>query len=87
MIQEIEKLMFNNPYKHTPDTFLFYAEKSEHKPAEPEIFTRSFKRALKQIGIDETERTERNITFHSWRHFLNSLLINAKIPFSHSGIS
>ena len=80
VIFEIENLIHANPYGHTPGTFLFYAEKSEHKPAEPEIFTRSLYRALEQIGIDEDKRKKRNITFHSWRHFLNSLLINKKIP-------
>ena len=32
------------------------------------------------IGITEKIRQTRNITFHSHRHFLNSLLINANIP-------
>jgi integrase len=37
----------------------------------------SFYRALAAKGIKEEEREKRNITFHSWRHFLNSqLLVN-----------
>jgi len=32
------------------------------------------------IGITEETRRKRNITFHSHRHFLNSLLINGNIP-------
>lgn len=30
--------------------------------------------AMKKIGIDDETRKERNITFHSWRHFLNTTL-------------
>jgi integrase len=30
--------------------------------------------ALEKIGITEAERKERNITFHSWRHFFNTFL-------------
>lgn len=78
--KEIIKLINSTPYNKTEHSFLFYAEKSEHKPAEPKIFSRSLYRALAEIGITEEERAARNITFHSWRHFLNSLLINAKIP-------
>lgn len=33
-----------------------------------------FENALKKIGIDEAERMRRNLTFHAWRHFLNTLL-------------
>ena len=35
---------------------------------------RHFERALRIIGIDEAERIKRNLTFHAWRHFLNTLL-------------
>ncbi|MFZ7131925.1 MAG: tyrosine-type recombinase/integrase, partial [Eubacteriales bacterium] len=36
----------------------------------------SLYRALAKMGIDEAERAQRNITFHSWRHFLNSQLLS-----------
>jgi len=77
---EIVKLIELNPYNKTPKTFLFYADKISDKPAESEIFVRSLYKAFKKIGLDEQTRKDRNITFHSWRHFLNSLLINARIP-------
>ena len=31
-------------------------------------------KALEKIGINSDERKERNITFHSWRHFFNTTL-------------
>ena len=35
--------------------------------------------ALAAMGIDEKQRRERNIHFHSWRHWLNSLLVKKNI--------
>jgi len=35
---------------------------------------------MRLAGISEKERRTRNITFHSWRYFFNSLLVNSKIP-------
>lgn len=37
-------------------------------------------RALKNIGIQEHERVERNLTFHSWRHFFNTYLRSRGVP-------
>ena len=34
--------------------------------------------ALKALGV--TDREERNVTFHSWRHWLNSILRAEGIP-------
>jgi integrase len=31
-------------------------------------------KALKNIGIEHDERRKRNLSFHAWRHFLNTLL-------------
>lgn len=77
---EIIRLIEINPYEKNPETFLFFAEKLENKPAEPVILTRALYRRLENIGIHSEERESRNISFHSWRHWLNSLLINSKIP-------
>ena len=35
---------------------------------------------MRQIGITEDERRAANVTFHSLRHFANSLYINAGLP-------
>ncbi len=37
------------------------------------MIQRTFSKALHKIGINEEERRKRNITFHSWRHFFNTL--------------
>jgi len=44
-------------------------------PMSTDAIRDSFYRAMAVKGITEEERRERNITFHSWRHFLNSQLL------------
>ena len=81
VVDEIQKLLSIHPFPHDPENFLFWGEKKpQEKPAERKIFIKALFDTMQKIGIDEAERKRRNITFHSWRHFLNSLLINAKIP-------
>ncbi len=76
----ILQLLEDHPIPDNKDAFLFWGEKKPNeKPAEKKVFISSLFNALDRIGIDETTRKERNITFHSWRYFLNSLLINSKI--------
>jgi integrase len=33
-----------------------------------------FSKALNRIGIEHDEKRKQNLSFHSWRHFLNTLL-------------
>jgi integrase len=77
--EHIKRLIAENPHGHKPDNFLFYSEIRE-RAKDQRAFSVSLFNALERIGIDEDERKARNITFHSHRHFLNSLLINAKVP-------
>ena len=39
-----------------------------------------FKKALENIGITESERKRRNLSFHCWRHTFASRLANANVP-------
>jgi len=81
VITVLNQLLLQHPFPENPEAFLFWGEKKpEEKPAEKVVFINALFTTLEQIGINETERKQRNITFHSWRHFLNSLLLNAKIP-------
>jgi len=77
---ELYKLMQMNPEPNNPESFVFFSQRTPGKPAEPKIFIRSLYTAMRQIGISEEIRRERNITFHSWRHWYNSILINARVP-------
>ena len=56
-----------------PEDFLFPNPTLE-KPVYERTLTDSLYTALEKLGISEAERKERNITFHSWRHFFNTFL-------------
>ncbi|MCL2722795.1 MAG: site-specific integrase, partial [Treponema sp.] len=43
-------------------------------PASSSYVAKEFKNALQKIGISKTEIKQRGLTFHSWRHFLNTEL-------------
>ncbi|TVQ75895.1 MAG: site-specific integrase [Flavobacteriales bacterium] len=70
---EIEQLIDSNPYKRS-DSYLFYSS-LPNKPMEHNVLIDNFYAALASIGIDEKQRKERNITFHSSRHFFNTLML------------
>jgi len=38
--------------------------------------------ALKKIGINYEEKLKRNLSFHAWRHFLNTLLLTSNVGLS-----
>lgn len=61
-----------------PDDFVFQGDERD-KPMNPEILRDTFYEILNASGIDEQKRIERNLCFHSWRHFFNSLLVNGRI--------
>lgn len=48
-------------------------------PVYYKMITSEFYAALNRFGITENERKLRNLSFHSWRHFYNSLL-RGRIP-------
>ena len=39
-------------------------------------------KALKNIGISYEEKLKRNLSFHAWRHFLNTLLLTSNVGLS-----
>lgn len=50
------------------------------KPLYRSDISERFKRSLAAIGIDEDDRKKRFLSFHSWRHYANSRLVNSGIP-------
>jgi integrase len=48
-------------------------------PVRSELIERQLNKALERIGIDDTTRKKRNLTFHAWRHFFNTFLRMANI--------
>jgi integrase len=57
-----------------PRTFLFYGEKSTDRPMSARPIENWLYEAMSRIGISPSERRARNLTFHSWRHWLNTAL-------------
>jgi integrase len=77
--QELESLKYKNPHQGGGDRFIFFGD-TMYAPLDGRSILKYFKRALYVSGISEEQRKERNITFHSFRHWFNSILINAKVP-------
>jgi Site-specific recombinase XerD len=62
-----------------PDEFVFHQPKSD-RPYSTKAVDDALYAALKQIGISEEERRQRNVVFHSWRYFFNTLCRSRGIP-------
>ena len=60
-----------NPHK---DTLIFWSDSSPDTPIAGSYINKYYYAALAAIGITEEKRRERNIDFHSLRHFFNSML-------------
>jgi integrase len=61
---------------HGPDGFLMYG-KLRDAPLDIRALERWFYKALALIGIDESRRTARALSFHSLRHWSNAMLRGA----------
>ncbi len=76
---EMRRLLSICPHQ-IEDPFVFWAARASEHPMDYKLVRQEFYRALDQIGIGEAERKVRNISFHSHRHFFNSMLLDARIP-------
>ena len=75
---ELMKLVAKNPHKNMfaeSDGFVFWGTMPD-KPLVSNQITEGFKNALHSIGITEKMREERNIVFHSWRHFYATTMVH-----------
>ena len=68
MIAVLRKLMKDNG-----SGYIFSFTKGA-LPASSSYVAKEFKKALQKIGVSKTEIKQRGLTFHSWRHFLNTEL-------------
>lgn len=71
LINDLLALHKTSPYKGS--NFIFWGQFSD-RPMRLGTFLEDFRLAMLGIGISLEEQKERNITFHSWRHYLNSTL-------------
>lgn len=70
MVDDLQKYISTSPYQQSED-LLFYG-KSRDRPVHGKTISQALYRAISHIGIDENQRIERRLTFHSWRHTYNS---------------
>ena len=75
---ELRAAMRASPW-NDPSHYLFYGIDAE-RPMSHKKIDKDFARALAAAGIDEPRRLERALSFHSWRHWANSVLVNRGIP-------
>jgi integrase len=59
--------------------FVFVKQPQNKKPIRRNTVAQIFFKALETIGINEARRKQRNLTFHSWRHFFNTYLLTANV--------
>ena len=77
--QEIFEELQELSQAQTFGEFIFSKDKGKSPVSRAEII-RHLKLALENIGISKEEQKERFITFHSWRHYVNSYLMNSGVP-------
>jgi integrase len=70
--QALQYCMDNTPYTDNIDC-VFWG-RGKDIPLSKDGLTDPLYRALHRIGISEEERRERNLSFHSHRHFFNSVM-------------
>ncbi len=76
-------LLRSSPYRwEIPpgSRYVFYHGTNPHAPYDGRELTRGLYHALEHVGMSEEQRQAAGITFHSWRHFANSQMIEAGIP-------
>lgn len=57
-----------------------FSGRDPFKPLSRNTINRKLSKALSVIGIDENEKRSRGLTFHSWRHYANTILRTKGIP-------
>ena len=71
--QELNELLEINGNGHV------FSDDGGETPITTDQINRGFNRALENIGISYAEKMKRNLSFHSWRHFLNTLLLMSNV--------
>jgi integrase len=75
---ELGKALGNFIMNHNINGFLFSANKGL-TPMDHKAVYRHFWHALSEIGISKEARKKRNLSFHSYRHTFNTMLLEAGI--------
>lgn len=68
----LQEVIKSSPFTEAED-FVFFGE-NRYTPISAEEIRRILYQAFENIGISREERKERNVNFHSWRYFYNSIM-------------
>lgn len=74
---ELAKEIIAYGTQFNPDGFIFFSPVNSGKPIDDGVVRESFYEALKEIGITEKQRRERNLTLYSLRHGFNTAMVNS----------
>lgn len=76
-INKEHKELFEELYKDAPTSVFVFSRADGSKPIDHKTIYRALYQALSTIGIPENIRKQRNITFHSFRHNFNNVLLKS----------
>ena len=76
----IPPLMFQILTQIAPHNGFIFSVDGGLNPIQKDKMHNDLYRALRKMGIDAQQRKNRNICFHSWRHFFNTTLRAGNIP-------
>ncbi len=68
----LSELIGLSPFKY-PEDLVFFG-KDRKAPIHNKIISDRLYKAFEKIGVSPEEREKRNISFHSWRYFYNSMM-------------
>jgi integrase len=74
-----ELLSYLNVFVDKEDDAFLFQGRIKGKPIDHQVVNDGLYYAMKQLEIDDEQRAKLNITFHSWRHTLTTMLRN-KVP-------
>jgi integrase len=74
---ELDAVILSSPWEYD---CLIFAGSDPWVPISHHKIDDDFQRALRAAGISDQERRDRALSFHSWRHFANSWMVNQGLP-------
>ena len=77
--EDVYRLLSDLSKDNTAGDFIF-SENDGKSPVQRASAGQMLRSALRNIGIGEEERRKRFLSFHSWRHYVNTLLIAGGVP-------
>jgi len=73
LMQRLIELGQRNPWKVSPDSFIFWTENNADSPMQGKLFINGLRAALIDSGFSKDEAGK--YLFHGWRHFYTSYLM------------